>query len=318
MLKQHSISVIIPTHNRGYCLPRALHSIDKQTRLPDQVIVVNDGSTDNTAAIIQRLKANAPYPVVYIEIPKSGVAKARNLALDACNTDLIAFLDSDDSFKPRHLELLATPFSYDSELPLSFCLSNLSKIDLLNIIAQLPSETLPSNNTYILNNAIELLIPGGLFVPSEVMVSAKLAKSIGKFNQKYTHCSDWDFFLRLLIGNKAGFVNQQLTFRIMGTDSLGKQKKGLTTEKFHLEVCYEKINDKSFFESLSREQQQKIDSMIEKSLYDYRYGLSEFGIVNYLKSLSDLKRYKNLNYALHPRALVRACLHSLGLRPKPQ
>lgn len=315
MLKQHSIAVIISTHNRGYCLPIALRSIGEQTRLPDQVIIVDDGSTDNTAAISKQWKANAPCPVTYIEIPKSGLTKARNLAFDACNTDLIAFLDSDDSFKPRHLELLATPFIYDNELPLSFCLSNTSGRNLYTIIEQLPKETLPLKEAYILSHAVEILIPGGNFVPSEVMISANCLKKVGKFNQKYSYCSDWDFFLSLIVGNKVGYINQQLTYRDLTLDDrMGLHNKGLTSKKFHLDISCDKVRDKSFFELLSPEQQQKFYSMMNERIEDYRYKKSESGITSYLKSIPNLKRYKNLNYALQPRALARACLHSLGLR----
>ncbi|MCB1713751.1 MAG: glycosyltransferase family 2 protein, partial [Candidatus Competibacteraceae bacterium] len=94
-----TISVIIPAHNRAHTLPRALDSVLAQTRPADEVILVDDGSTDDTAALLQ-----AHYPTVrYLHQPNQGVSAARNSGIRLARGDWIALLDSDDAWLPHKL-----------------------------------------------------------------------------------------------------------------------------------------------------------------------------------------------------------------------
>ena len=94
------ISVIIPTYNRYEFLKRALNSVYAQTFLPSEVIVVDDGSTDNTSHI------QLDFPKIkYIYQKNSGVSSARNTGIKNATSDWIAFLDSDDTWLESKLEL---------------------------------------------------------------------------------------------------------------------------------------------------------------------------------------------------------------------
>ncbi|MGH8246665.1 MAG: glycosyltransferase family 2 protein [Gammaproteobacteria bacterium] len=93
------ISVIIPAFNRGHTLQRALNSVHAQTRCADEIFVVDDGSTDNTAEVLMR------YPRVQcIRLENRGVSAARNAGIRAATGDWLAFLDSDDEWRQRKLE----------------------------------------------------------------------------------------------------------------------------------------------------------------------------------------------------------------------
>ncbi|MGD9255575.1 MAG: glycosyltransferase family A protein, partial [Chromatiales bacterium] len=95
-----TISVIIPTCNRVETLPRALDSVLAQTLSVDEVIVVDDGSTDGTADLVR-----ASYPQVrLLQQPNRGVSAARNRGIRKATGDWIAFLDSDDRWLPAKLE----------------------------------------------------------------------------------------------------------------------------------------------------------------------------------------------------------------------
>lgn len=99
-----SFSVVIPTHNRADLLPRCLRAVLDQTVPPAEVIVVNDGSTDSTAAVLADPAFATRCTVV--ETPGLGVSSARNAGIEAATAEWIVFIDDDDVPSPRWLEVL--------------------------------------------------------------------------------------------------------------------------------------------------------------------------------------------------------------------
>ncbi|HXV65552.1 MAG TPA: glycosyltransferase family 2 protein, partial [Vicinamibacteria bacterium] len=91
---------MIPTHNRGDALARAVTSIQAQTVAPAEIIVVDDGSTDGSA---ERIRTEFPR-VRVVRQSNLGVSAARNAGIRSSNGELVAFLDSDDEWLPRKLE----------------------------------------------------------------------------------------------------------------------------------------------------------------------------------------------------------------------
>src|ERR1039457_2632426 len=96
-------SVIVPTFNRGYILGEAIQSILDQTYPLFEVIIVDDGSTDDTVEVVNRFKDGRVRLIQHSM--NSGVAAARNSGLKAAQGDLISFLDSDDLWSPDKLAL---------------------------------------------------------------------------------------------------------------------------------------------------------------------------------------------------------------------
>jgi len=95
------VSVVIPTYNRANLVTEAIESVCQQTYAPIEVIVVDDGSTDDTERVLQ------PYlpSIRYIKQPNGGVASARNTAMQLAEGDYIAWLDADDLFEPDKIKL---------------------------------------------------------------------------------------------------------------------------------------------------------------------------------------------------------------------
>ena len=114
-----SLSVVIPTYNCRF-LEEAVTSAYAQTVTPGQVIVVNDGSTDDTEARLRRLASSLPASFVWHTKPNGGVSSARNVGLRQITGDFVAFLDNDDVWHPRKLERQLGHFATDPELALSF------------------------------------------------------------------------------------------------------------------------------------------------------------------------------------------------------
>jgi glycosyltransferase involved in cell wall biosynthesis len=102
-VNQPAVSVILPTHNRATFLPEAFASIRGQTFTDWELIVVDDGSTDDTRQLVERLTADIPQRLRYIYQANQGAYGARNTGLDHATGRYVAFFDSDDLWLPHHL-----------------------------------------------------------------------------------------------------------------------------------------------------------------------------------------------------------------------
>jgi glycosyltransferase involved in cell wall biosynthesis len=98
------ISIIVPCHNYGRFLPEALESLDAQTRPPDEIVIVDDGSTDDSLAVAQAYGRDRPDVVVLTRTPATGVVRAVADGVAASTGDLFAMLSADDRFSPTYLE----------------------------------------------------------------------------------------------------------------------------------------------------------------------------------------------------------------------
>ncbi|HIJ67657.1 MAG TPA: glycosyltransferase family 2 protein [Planctomycetes bacterium] len=107
-----TIGVVIPAYNSASHIRRAIDSVLAQTRLPDEIIVADDGSTDNTADIVEGYGA----AVKLIRRPNAGASVARNTAINAVSSNWIAFLDSDDEWLPEKLLVQSELLRRNSEL----------------------------------------------------------------------------------------------------------------------------------------------------------------------------------------------------------
>lgn len=101
--RRAAVSIILPTYNRAKFLPQAFASIRSQAFTDWELIVVDDGSTDDTAALVAELTAGWPQKVTYHTQENQGAYGARNTGLDLATGEYVAFFDSDDVWLPHHL-----------------------------------------------------------------------------------------------------------------------------------------------------------------------------------------------------------------------
>jgi glycosyltransferase involved in cell wall biosynthesis len=106
MERKPTVSIIIPTYNRMHYVANAINSVLGQTFRDIEVIVVDDGSTDDTETIIKQIATSSSNPVRYIKKSNGGCASARNLGVKHASGEFIMFLDSDDQFMPDAIETL--------------------------------------------------------------------------------------------------------------------------------------------------------------------------------------------------------------------
>ncbi len=112
-----AVSVIIPTYNRARYVTEAIESVLAQTFTDYEILVIDDGSTDSTKALLQ------PYlsKIIYIHQENRGVSAARNKGLKAAKGEWIAFLDSDDIWLPKKLEIQFEDIQHHDNIDLHIC-----------------------------------------------------------------------------------------------------------------------------------------------------------------------------------------------------
>ncbi|MCI0432661.1 MAG: glycosyltransferase family 2 protein [Gemmatimonadetes bacterium] len=112
-----AVSVVIPCHNYGHYLEAAIESILSQTTKPEQIIVVDDGSSDDSAAVAHRFGD----PVQLVSRVNGGISAARNTGVRAACGEMLAFLDADDLWTPDKLERQLAALRADPCLDCVFC-----------------------------------------------------------------------------------------------------------------------------------------------------------------------------------------------------
>lgn len=100
------ISVVVPCHNYGPYLPEALQSVLTQSRAADELVVIDDGSSDETAAVIQAFVSSHPSTIVLSRSPARGVVDTFNAGVLASSGQLVVILSADDRMSPNYLESL--------------------------------------------------------------------------------------------------------------------------------------------------------------------------------------------------------------------
>ncbi len=104
--RAETLSVVVVSHNYGRFLAEALESIGTQSRLPDEVVIVDDASTDETSAVAARWVADTPFGVYLRNEERLGPAATFNLGFERAVGDLVVKLDADDRFSAGYLERL--------------------------------------------------------------------------------------------------------------------------------------------------------------------------------------------------------------------
>jgi glycosyltransferase involved in cell wall biosynthesis len=122
------ISVAMTTYNGEQFLDEQLDSIFAQSRLPDELVICDDGSSDGTSQILREYAARAPFDLrIIVNDERLGSTQNFEKAVDLCSGDVIALCDQDDVWRPQKLAVLETAFASDPELGLAF-----SNADLLD------------------------------------------------------------------------------------------------------------------------------------------------------------------------------------------
>jgi glycosyltransferase involved in cell wall biosynthesis len=221
------VSVVIPTYNRAENVMRAVNSALEQTERSLEVIVVDDGSTDETPAKFTQ----PPERVRYLRKPNGGASSARNAGLRAARGDWVALLDSDDEWKQEKLQLQLAVMK--DEFVASACRHVHVNADGGT---QIKPEGIPGRDNHLFRDLYEKLS----LKTSSLVFKRHLLERIGLFNERFPVSNDWDFFLRLAkVVNNSGMkiCEEPLLTAHRSTDSISKVGRVNALEEAYSRIC---------------------------------------------------------------------------------
>ncbi len=220
------ISVIIPTWNRVDYLQRAMLSVKKQTLSCGELIIVDDGSTDDTRRCVSTFAGECDFSVIYLHQENKGPAAARNRGVLSSSYPFIAFLDSDDHWKKNKLALQYGALKEQSQLLISHtCEQWLRRGKHLN-----QKKIHQPRSGDIFDHSLQLCAVG----MSTVMVRKEFFDSIGLFNEDLRCCEDYDLWLRA--GSRMEFllVETPLTIKEGGREDQVSHQYRVGMDKFRI------------------------------------------------------------------------------------
>jgi glycosyltransferase involved in cell wall biosynthesis len=230
--KRSQVSVVIPTHNRGAMLREALESVLAQTLAPSEIVVVDDGSTDNTPEIATRFGNK----IKYIYSPPRGVSHARNLGWRSAGSPWIAFLDSDDLWLPRKLERQLQCLAQDPGAAACYT----DEIWIRNGKRVNPCKHHAKYSGWIFPHCL----PRCIISPSSVLVRREILEELGGFDEEMEVCEDYDLWLRLTARYQVVYLEEKLIVKRGGhPDQLSRRFWGL--DRFRIRSLIKIIEDKT-------------------------------------------------------------------------
>ncbi len=221
--KEHSTSVVIPTFNRAASLVEAIRSVEAQTHTPLEIIVVDDGSTDNSSHIIKE-----QFPQVQLIVQQNhGVSHARNRAIEKARGEWIAFLDSDDHWYNTKLEEQFAAIKAAPDHLLCHCdehwIRNGKRVN--------PMKKHRKQGGWIFDQCLPLCA----ISPSASLLHHSLFELVGSFDEDLPACEDYDLWLRICAKYPVLYVDKALLAKTGGhEDQLSKKHWGM--DRFRLQA----------------------------------------------------------------------------------
>ena len=212
-MKKPLVSVIIPTYNRAYILPKAIESVLNQTFKDLELIVVDDGSTDETPYLITQ------YPLIYVKKLRKGVAHARNTGIVKAKGDFIAFLDSDDIFVSDKIEKQLEFFEKNPD----YKIVQTDEIWYKGNKRINPKKLHKKAVGWFFHRAIKLCVVS----MSTVLMKRELFDEVGLFDEKFWVCEDYEFWLRVALKMPVGLIKENLVIKSGGRPDQLSATKGL-------------------------------------------------------------------------------------------
>ena len=206
------VSVVIPVFNSGTDAAGAIRSVQAQTVQPREIVVVDDGSTDASAATIAAAVAGSAPPVRIVSTPNAGAASARNTGILQTNSRHVAFLDSDDRWLPDKLARQLSILDTRPEVGMVGTRTTMKSTLADRRIDAMGPEMRISARTQLFKN---------FFQTSTVLVRRSVLDAVGLFPAGQRYAEEGDLFLRIAAHSQCILLNEPLVDYAGGKGGFG-------------------------------------------------------------------------------------------------
>jgi hypothetical protein len=200
MASHDLVTVVIPDYNHARYVGDAIESVLAQTYQHVEILVVDDGSTDDSEEVVARFGTR----VRYVKQENKGLSAARNTGIELARGEFIAVLDADDMYEPQFVSRLVGVLSADPEAEAAFC--GYRFVDAGNVpLPQVEARRLRSEQVFV------ALVDGNFLVPEAWLVRRRCYMNVGPFDVSLTALEDLDMWLRISSGHRVVGVPDVLT-----------------------------------------------------------------------------------------------------------
>lgn len=255
------VSVVIPTYNRRGFLESAIDSVLSQSFREFELIVVDDGSTDDTIDLLRRYGDS----LVFLQQENRGPSAARNLGIEVSCGDLVAFLDSDDRWHPDKLFIQVEVMAEEP----GYLISHTGEVWYRNgelLRQKKKHEKLPG---YIFGRSLSMCMVS----MSTVIARRELFNHIGYFDEELPCCEDYDFWLRSSLRYPFLLVDQPLTFKEGGREDQVSVIYRVGMDRFRIQSIVNLLEK----EALSEAQSEQTLTELRKKCRIYGKGCIKWG-----------------------------------------
>lgn len=219
-MSEPSVSVIIPTYNNAKYIAESINSALDQTHPPAEILVIDDGSTDNTQAVVS---ACSDARIRYVKIRHAGTSAARNRGIELASGDYIAFLDADDLWRPRKLEKQVSVMEHDRGI--ICCFTNFvrfmdgtgealpEQFDFCPELAALPVINVGCGSTVVIEGDpfVQLIKFGEIPAYMQCHLFRRSMIADMRLDVSLRRCQDLEFVSRVFMRGKVAFTREVLT-----------------------------------------------------------------------------------------------------------
>ncbi len=244
------ISVVIPSFNRRHTLGRALESVFAQTSAVDEVILVDDGSTDGSCDMIRQ-----DFPAVNVLRQSNlGVSAARNFGIATAKFNWIALLDSDDCWLPQKIDQIRKACQQHP----GFVLYHSDEIWVRRGVRVNPMQKHRKSGGWI----FERCLPLCAISPSATVLCKATLLSLGMFDEKLPACEDYDLWLRLCHQFPVHYTDQKLIIKYGGhDDQLSRQYPAM--DRFRIRALHRLLHGETLRPEYYRAAQATLTTKLE-------------------------------------------------------
>lgn len=208
------ISVVIPVKNRPVVLKRAVESAQGQTYKPSEIIIVDDGSTDETLEVARQLAKDDRSIRIIVRNTSGGAARARNDGVAAAQCVLVAFLDSDDVWVSTKLAAQVALLEKFPDAPAVSCGITYRYVNR-GVEVRRPAKPVATTEKLMCENVIGST--------SCIVVRRECFNAVNGFDEELPNCEDWDLWIRLShLGALRGVQQELLIYTFDGSEKLSR------------------------------------------------------------------------------------------------